>query len=432
MANIRNIILSVCTILSMNIYAEVSFTGNSMPVFTETPAASTGLNKIYVLYSTQGVTASYVSKNNNPDVKWYQYGSSGGGYAQEINNIEHDGIETKLENIIPNSGYIIEDGTDREYFWIVNYADYYLQLNGISFTGEAECDVMSINMQGSGPEIAYYTINGQHKVLSRELKLDYSTLEWNSDSKSYKSVSIEKEEDDFKETIALQVPYCNTTFKITGDRFLTYWNKTETIVSDLYSTQAVQVQATANQTNKGDGNTDSTLGGSAPADIEFDGFLTDAVVFKEWQISSDQDFEKILYRFSDQNINYTFNEAGTFYVRFYGANEAGSCDSYSETFQVSIGESSLKCPNAFSPQSSPGINDEWKVTYKSIISFECHIFNRWGIEMISFTDPSKGWDGKYKGKYVNSGVYFYVIQAKGADGKQYKLKGDINIINLKK
>ena len=55
-------------------------------------------------------------------------------------------------------------------------------------------------------------------------------------------------------------------------------------------------------------------------------------------------------------------------------------------------------------------------------------FDRYGNKMIEFDDPSKGWDGKYKGKYVKPGVYYYVIEAKGADGKEYKKKGDINIL----
>ena len=32
---------------------------------------------------------------------------------------------------------------------------------------------------------------------------------------------------------------------------------------------------------------------------------------------------------------------------------------------------------------------------------------------------------------IAAGVYYYVIQAEGADGKEYKLNGDINIINYK-
>ena len=48
--------------------------------------------------------------------------------------------------------------------------------------------------------------------------------------------------------------------------------------------------------------------------------------------------------------------------------------------------------------------------------------------MATLTDPSQGWDGRYAGKEVPAGVYYYVINAEGADGKQYKLSGDINII----
>ena len=51
--------------------------------------------------------------------------------------------------------------------------------------------------------------------------------------------------------------------------------------------------------------------------------------------------------------------------------------------------------------------------------------------MVSLTSPSQGWDGKYKGKLVPAGAYFYVIKAIGADGKKYELSGDINIINYK-
>lgn len=108
-----------------------------------------------------------------------------------------------------------------------------------------------------------------------------------------------------------------------------------------------------------------------------------------------------------------------------------NCDYYSPVYEVSIGESDIKCPNAFSPGTSEGINDLWKVSYKSIIQFECHIFNRWGIQVAHLTDPSQGWDGKYKGKLVPSGVYYYVIKARGADGKDYNLRGDINIIGYK-
>ncbi len=51
--------------------------------------------------------------------------------------------------------------------------------------------------------------------------------------------------------------------------------------------------------------------------------------------------------------------------------------------------------------------------------------------MVHLTNPSQGWDGRYKGKLVPAGVYYYVIKARGTDGKEYKKSGDINIIKYK-
>ena len=69
------------------------------------------------------------------------------------------------------------------------------------------------------------------------------------------------------------------------------------------------------------------------------------------------------------------------------------------------------------------------MSYRSLVSYSCHIFNRLGKQLFSSTDPAQGWDGKIGGKYVPAGVYYYVIEALGADGVRYKRSGDINIIN---
>ena len=99
--------------------------------------------------------------------------------------------------------------------------------------------------------------------------------------------------------------------------------------------------------------------------------------------------------------------------------------------QIDISESYLKIPNAFSPGTTPGVNDEFKVAYKSLVRFKATIFNRWGLKLYEWTDPAQGWDGKKGGKYVVPGVYFYVIEAEGSDGIKYKEKGDINILRPK-
>jgi hypothetical protein len=51
--------------------------------------------------------------------------------------------------------------------------------------------------------------------------------------------------------------------------------------------------------------------------------------------------------------------------------------------------------------------------------------------MFHWTNPAEGWDGKKGGKYVSPGVYFYIIEAEGADGEKYNRKGNINILRSK-
>ena len=214
-------------------------------------------------------------------------------------------------------GYIVEDGTQRSYYWIVDYSNCILSLDAVTFSSDAECDMMMLDLTGTGADLAYYTINGQRKVLDRELTVSYSSLQWNEEGRVYESVQVDKSFESFKSSISVQVPLCNTTFYVSGDKYLRYWDEEVSAESDLYVTQAVEVKGYATQQNVTD-DSQGTLGGSAPAVIDFEAYVTDAVVFKEWQIASDSEFENILYRYSEESIQYTFNEAGTFHVlNFY-------------------------------------------------------------------------------------------------------------------
>ena len=416
---------------------QISFEGNNLPVYVEKPSSSTGLDEIYVLYSSDGVSMSYTQRNAGDNVTWYSYDERGGGYAEPAHDVERiDSRVTAMRQIIPGKGYIIEEGTDRTYVWVADYSDYELDLQNIYVDSQRDCGTAHLDVEGEGPDIIYYTINGVPERLDRELTITYRTLEWNNENSLWEEVVIEENEESFRNSIAVPAPYCDTEFTLSGDKFLRFWNMEKVVVSDTYVTSAVAVETTAIQekrdaTNEIGGNEDSgsSLGGSAPVSITFSAYCTDAMVHKEWQMSTDADFNDIQLRFTEEELVQNLTEAGTFYYRFYGTDNSGECETFGEVYTVSIGESSLECPNVFSPQSSEGVNDEWKVAYKSIVQFQCWIFNRWGVQICKLTDPAQGWDGKYNGKYVKSGTYYYVIEAVGSDGIDYNLKGDINIIN---
>lgn len=394
------------------------------------PEASTGLNQIYVLFSTSGAKATY-SASSPASVRWLKYSNLGGGYAQEIAT-ERNGSEVSAMLDNSDMGYIIEDGDSRFYFWVTNYAAHYPSLSGIAFDPEQDCDRTRLQLQGSADMITYYTINGQARRLDRELSVQYRTLTFDEAAEQYVQTDANESLPYINGTFTVPAPLCDTEFTLTADRFLREWNLEEKTTSDMFTSTAVEAHVSATQDERNNDNEQDVetegLGGSAPVEITFKAAVSDAAIYHEWEMSRDANFEVIDDRYRDLEFSYSFRENGTSYVRFVADNADASCPYTSETFEVFVGESELRCPNAFSPGASEGVNDEWKVSYKSLVSFECHIFNRWGQKMATLTDPSQGWDGKYKGKLVPAGAYYYVIKATGSDGKKYNKSGDINIV----
>ncbi len=166
---------------------------------------------------------------------------------------------------------------------------------------------------------------------------------------------------------------------------------------------------------------------SAPVTINFYGHGGDDAVFYTWYFYKEEDQENHFARYTDQNIRYTFEEFGEYVIKLEVADRTSESVS-EDTYSFRVTESFIDPPNYFSPGDSPGVNDEFRVAYKSIVRFKIAIFNRWGVKVYESSDPAQGWDGRHKGKFVNTGVYFYVIDALGADGVKYKKRGDINIL----
>lgn len=400
-----------------------------------TPDASTGLKKLYVLQVASDAVLQYQSSSSS--ISWEKFSALGGGYAEPVSGLQKNGdiFSIKAEG---DMGYIINDGSNQFIFWICDYSKYPYNISDI-ILAENDCDRLLLNIAGSAPQIPYYTVNGRRMILDRQIVLSYNTLKYNSDTAQYTQISSEVSLEYAENSVAVPAPLCSTNVTIHPGRFASAWDDGAIVVSESVSPVAVDAITAAVQTEKDSDNliggsdaSSESLGGSAPCEIAFSAEVTDAAIYRRWEFSSDPTFENINLSFSDLDVTYVFEEAGNSYVRFVADNAEGTCQFTSETYTISIGESRLECPNAFSPGASEGVNDEWKVSYQSIINFHCEIFNRWGQRLATLTDPSQGWDGKVGGKVVPSGVYFYVINALGSDGKKYKLSGDINVISSRR
>ena len=90
-------------------------------------------------------------------------------------------------------------------------------------------------------------------------------------------------------------------------------------------------------------------------------------------------------------------------------------------------------PNVFKPED--GIDPLLYVfggrDVEEIESFQ--IFDRWGEEILvqrnfSPNDPSRGWDGRFKGESVNPGVFVYYAVVRFIDGERVIFKGDVTVV----
>lgn len=179
---------------------------------------------------------------------------------------------------------------------------------------------------------------------------------------------------------------------------------------------------------------------SAPLTVRFEAGTENAEgwsAYYEWRFTREGEDKPYLIRY-DEDTEYTFTQAGSHRVVLYatfsqpGQEDVVYGEEYweeKEPLSFAISTSILEMPNAFSPN-----NDSRNDTYcpkkcQSIVDFHAYIFNRWGQKLYEWTDPTApGWDGTFHGKPVKEGVYFVLVKAKGADGRTFNIKKDVNLM----
>lgn len=100
---------------------------------------------------------------------------------------------------------------------------------------------------------------------------------------------------------------------------------------------------------------------------------------------------------------------------------------------IEVCEALLFVPNAFSPNGD-GNNDFFTVFGQAVLEYRIQIFNRWGELIYSSNDaseisnPSRGWDGSFRGQPQPIGAYIYHIVAVGGDGASVEKRGEIFLV----
>lgn len=190
------------------------------------------------------------------------------------------------------------------------------------------------------------------------------------------------------------------------------------------------------------GFTANPIKGEAPLDVNFsnlsqngdpDGYewfiFKDLDVIKRESEKSDTPIDSIMIVFYDVNPVYTFENSGTYQVKLVSkkVTQLHTCtDTFYLPDYIIADTSFIAAPNVFTPNGD-GNNDEFVVKFWSMQDIKISIFNRWGkavqvwsknnIRGFENTWEESVWDGKVGGRYASPGVYYYVVEGKGRDGR---------------
>ncbi len=117
----------------------------------------------------------------------------------------------------------------------------------------------------------------------------------------------------------------------------------------------------------------------------------------------------------------------TYCVTLTDANGCTDTDCVTVSFEIECPE--IFIPTIFSPNGD--LNNDKLVIHgltDCIPTFNFSVYDRWGEMVFETSDLLTYWDGTYKGKAMNTGVYFYKLIAIKIDGTTVNLSGNTTLV----
>lgn len=149
-------------VLLLSSYASaLDFEGTTYVPVEIKAEASTGLDAIYVVADTHGVTMVYTAASASSTVKWSRYSRMGAAYSEELSP-KREGNKLSIACDADDMGYVIEENGRSRYYWIINYAGHQLNLHSVSILPEQDCDRTHLGFSGSASELDAYSPLGRH------------------------------------------------------------------------------------------------------------------------------------------------------------------------------------------------------------------------------------------------------------------------------
>jgi gliding motility-associated-like protein len=117
----------------------------------------------------------------------------------------------------------------------------------------------------------------------------------------------------------------------------------------------------------------------------------------------------------------------SYYVTAIGGNVAAPDSSVSNIVRA-LRQPVVVMPNAFAPK---GLNNIFRPVMNFVDegNYQLVIYNKWGLLVFESTDKNLGWDGKFKGAYAPTGIYFYRLQYSSFTGESFSKMGSLMLVD---
>lgn len=127
---------------------------------------------------------------------------------------------------------------------------------------------------------------------------------------------------------------------------------------------------------------------------------------------------------------FTLPDTGYYDIRLISVSNQGCYDTLTMPMAVYVNpRGTMHVPDAFTPNRDDR-NDVFKPEALNMQNkgYLFQIYSRWGELIFETDDPAKGWDGTYRGKPCQSGVYVYKVQGKFFNGDNVVQDGVVHLM----
>ena len=128
---------------------------------------------------------------------------------------------------------------------------------------------------------------------------------------------------------------------------------------------------------------------------------------------------------ADQHPTHAYADTGIYPITLIVETQFGCLDTVDYKVKVEP-IFTFYVPNSFTPDNN-GINDLFFGTGEGYVSYQMHVYDRWGEHIFESNSDQFHWDGTYKGQQVQQGTYVYYFYLVDWQGHDHEFKGIVTV-----